>query len=94
MPSFEQALQVLYATDPELRANAAEVLGEVRDPRPVEPLIALLEDPEATVRMAAALAFRSLARPLIRSGDTRAVQPLIGVKTNRGTNWTSPIRPS
>ncbi len=37
---------------------------------------------------------RITARATWRRSSRSAVQPLIGVRTNRGTNWTRPIRPS
>lgn len=54
---------------PESREEAAEALGEIRDPRAVEPLIGALKDRDHEVRAEAADA-------LARIGDPRAVEPL------------------
>lgn len=40
--------------DPEVRRNAAWILGRQRDPRIVPPLIAAIQDPDETVRVRAA----------------------------------------
>ena len=40
--------------DPEVRKNAAEALGKIKDPRAVEPLIATLKDKDSEVRSNAA----------------------------------------
>ena len=53
-----------------LRYVAAEALGEIKDPRAVEPLIFALKDEESGVRSAAAKALGKIE-------DPRAVEPLI-----------------
>ena len=55
--------------DSDAREAAADALGEIGDPKAVEPLIAALKDPDDDVREAAAEA-------LGRIGDPRAVDPL------------------
>jgi len=52
-----------------IRRDAARALGELEDPRAVEPLIAALKDESFSVRKAAAEALGKI-------GDTRAVEPL------------------
>ena len=56
--------------DPEVRKNAAEALGKIKDPRVVEPLIAALKDENSGVRRIAAWALGVIQ-------DPRAVEPLI-----------------
>jgi HEAT repeat protein len=60
----------LRDANPEVRRHAAGTLGEVKDPRAVEPLIAALKDADAKVRFYAAGALAKL-------NDPRAVEPLI-----------------
>jgi len=55
--------------DYDVREAAADALGEIGDPRAVEPLIAALGDPDGDVREAAAEALGTI-------GDPRAVGPL------------------
>lgn len=57
---------------PESREEAAEALGEIRDPRAVDPLIAALNDRNPEVREEAAEALGKI-------GDPRAVEPLTGL---------------
>ncbi|MBN2284368.1 MAG: HEAT repeat domain-containing protein [Deltaproteobacteria bacterium] len=54
-----------------IRADVAEILGDISDSRSVEVLITALNDDDSGVRKNAAVA-------LGRIGDARAVQPLIG----------------
>jgi HEAT repeat protein len=63
-------LRQLRSKRPTVRAEAAERLGESKDQRAVEPLIAALEDADPLVRTKVALA-------LGRLGDQRAVAPLL-----------------
>jgi len=56
--------------DPEVRKNAAEALGKIKDPRAVEPLIEALKDKDFRVRWNAAEALGEI-------GDPKAVKPLI-----------------
>ncbi|HMA36537.1 MAG TPA: HEAT repeat domain-containing protein [Chloroflexia bacterium] len=58
------------AGDDDTRAEAAFALGQIGDPRAVEPLIAALRDEDTVVRTEAAAALGAL-------GDRRAVEPLI-----------------
>ena len=53
-----------------VRRTAAKALGEIGDPRAVEPLISMLKDKSSSVREATAAALEVL-------GDPRAVEPLI-----------------
>jgi HEAT repeat protein len=59
-------------TDPadEIRARAADALGEIKDARAVDSLLALLTDPADDVRKSAARALGEIKEP-------RAVEPLI-----------------
>lgn len=54
----------------QLRRQAAQALGEIKDPRAVEPLIAALKDEDSKVRM-------NTARALGEIKDPRAVRPLM-----------------
>ena len=56
--------------DPEIRAQAAKVLGDVRDAASAQPLMALLADPAPRARFFAAEA-------LGRVGDRTAVEPIV-----------------
>ena len=55
-----------------MRRAAAEALGELKDPRAVEPLMTMLKDSSSAVRCFA-------ARALGNIGDPRAVEPLIAL---------------
>lgn len=66
----DHLIGALGDSDPEMRCRAAEVLGELRDDRAVEPLLAALDDDRA-VRVAAVEA-------LGRIGDPRAIEALLG----------------
>jgi HEAT repeat protein len=63
-------LQALQDSNAKLRAVAAHALGELRDPRAVEPLLQVLDDPVPHVRKNTTIALRLLK-------DRRAVEPLI-----------------
>ncbi len=67
---IEGAIQRLSSPDRVVRAQAAEMLGELGDRRAVEPLIGVLEDAAPTVWPVA-------ARSLGQLGDLSAVVPLI-----------------
>ncbi len=54
---------------PESREEAAEALGEIRDPKAVDPLIGALKDRDHEVREEAAEALGKI-------GDRRAAEPL------------------
>src|SRR5271157_1077577 len=56
-PAVEPLIRALkYRKDSNVRINVARVLGKIKDPRAVEPLIAALKDTDGTVRSQAALA--------------------------------------
>ena len=76
-PAVESLLAVLESPTLSRRSDAAEVLGQIRDPRAVEPLIALLNDGSEVMR-------RVAARALGQIGDIRATWPLIAaLRDNR-----------
>jgi HEAT repeat protein len=58
-----------YQTDSHVRENAAKALGNIGDPKSIEPLIAALKDDEFNVRKNAAEALGKMGTP--------AVKPLI-----------------
>jgi len=70
---------LLDDADPEVRAQAARVLGDERDAEAAEALIAALRDASARVRMYAALA-------LGRIGDGRTMEPLFALLRATGTS--------
>ncbi len=63
-------LEFLADGDPEVRAQAAKVLGESAHSQALEPLVGLLEDPSLRVRFHAAVALGKLK-------SKQAVQPLL-----------------
>ncbi len=63
----------------QVRGTAIYTLGEMRETRAVEPLIAMLQDPDQHVRQIA-------ARALGKIGDKRAEEPLIGVLSQTSEN--------
>jgi len=67
---LEHLIGQLEDQDRNTRARAVERLGQIGDPRAVEPLIVALEDPEERVRLRAARVLGSI-------GDVRAVAPLV-----------------
>jgi HEAT repeat protein len=67
------------APDASRRMNAAQALGEIKDWRAVEPLVAALRDPAIPVRTSA-------ARALGEMRDPRAVEPLIAALSDPSFN--------
>jgi len=65
-----ELIEALKDEDSEVREFAAWVLGEIGDPKAVEPLIEALQDEDSTVRWRAANALGEI-------GDPKAVEPLI-----------------
>ena len=63
-------IEALGHSDRVFRQFAAVVLGKIKDPRAVEPLITALQDADSGVRGKAAVALGKI-------GDPRAVEPLI-----------------
>jgi len=61
-----------WGTNPviEIRMQAAEILGDLKDKRAVKPLISLLKDKSAEVRLKAIESLKKL-------GDIRSIEPLI-----------------
>ncbi len=68
--SLSDLVQNLSAGDVRVRADAAERLGDLKDPVAVDPLIGALKDEDANVRAEAVDSLR-------RIGDPKAVDPLI-----------------
>jgi len=65
----EGLINALKDEDEDVRTNAAEALGKIKDERAVEPLIRALKNKDDDVREEAAMALGEI-------GDTRAVEPL------------------
>lgn len=63
----------------QVRAEAAEALGELQNQAAVSPLITLLQDPDQTVRVAAIQALGKLE-------DQRAVEPLMALLQDKNTD--------
>ena len=68
-------VQELKNRNKDIRLGIIEVLGEIRDPRALEPLLGMLEDRSNEVRLQAALALGEL-------GDPRAIEYLIRLLRN------------
>ncbi len=68
---MDHLLSALKTRNKDIRLGVIEALGEIRDPRAVEPLIGLLGDKDNEVRWEAALALGEIA-------DPRALGPLEG----------------
>src|SRR3989338_10926189 len=69
-PTFEELIQQLNDTEPDIRADAAFSLGLLKDKRAVDPLIKCLSDDNEEVRAIAAFMLGELK-------DSRAIEPLI-----------------
>ena len=72
-PTFEDHLRALRSRDAYSRGFAANALGQLRDPRAVQPLITALRDRIADVRLQAVVALGNLGNPLARDPLYRAV---------------------
>jgi len=72
-----RALRLLTDPQPYVRARAAILVGETRNPRHAAQVLPLLQDPAAEVRVAAASALGSL-------GWTEAAAPLIALVEDEG----------
>jgi HEAT repeat protein len=72
---FEQTIEQLTHTNPEMRYQAAQQLGTSQDERAVEALIAALPDANAKVQYAA-------FSGLVKLADKRAAAPLVALLLN------------
>lgn len=72
--------KMLRDENSDVRDDAAFALGELNDPRMVEPLIAALQDKDPSVR-------DSVAQLLARLNDPRAVDPLIAALKDEKDEW-------
>ena len=59
-PAFPWLMSLLGSRDAYVRANAAWTLGKLKDPRAVEPLKALLTNPDSNVRKVAEAAIKKI----------------------------------
>ena len=88
--SFAQGLayyvSVLGSGQLQERVVAAETLGDMGDPRAVEPLIRALDDPATEVRWVA-------AKSLGRLGDPRAVPALIRALRSEARSGSGAVGP-
>jgi HEAT repeat protein len=73
---MDHLLAGLKTWNKDIRLGIIEALGEIGDPKAVEPLIMLLEDRNNEIRWEAALALGAI-------GDTRAIGPLKGALKDR-----------
>jgi HEAT repeat protein len=78
-PAVDPLLALLGGSDPDLRQQAAELLGAIPAPRAVPSLIAALQDKESYVRKYAAAALGAIR-------DPRADQPLIAATKDQDQN--------
>jgi len=91
-PAVDSLIATLSDADPDLREQAAELLGEIKDPRAVPPLIATLKDNTPPAKAPAELDANGVPLPHASEGaslrqysakalgeikDSRADQPLI-----------------
>lgn len=76
--------KLLSGPDARVRYCAVRALGQLGDPRAVEPLIELLSAPDSSTHDAAADALGEL-------GDPRAVEPLIKLLSGRGSNTRNAV---
>jgi quinoprotein glucose dehydrogenase len=85
--SAQPLIDLLADADPEVRANAARVLGHARVAAARDPLIARLADDSPRVKSLAAIALGRVAKP----GDRRAVQGLFRMAAKNGA--AEPVDP-
>jgi HEAT repeat protein len=78
-PVTEQ-IAALKDEDWVIRQEAAGLLGTFKDPRAVTPLIALLRDPDRSVREAASEALRSIGTPAVEALGACLEQPDLSVQ--------------
>lgn len=79
-PSVEALLGKLDDPDPDVRKFIIDILGDIKDTRPVPALIARLEDGDENVRVAAAEALGKIR-------DTRAVDALLVCLARYDQSW-------
>ena len=65
-----------YLKDPKVRLAAASALGQLRDPRAVAPLVAILENRPQNINYADTHLCDAVAAALGQIGDPRALEPL------------------
>jgi len=69
-PAVDLLIVALNDKNADIRKNAAEALGEIKDTRAINPLIASLGDEDTNVR-------KNAAEALGKIGDIRAIEPLV-----------------
>ncbi len=79
-PAVEAVLPLLATADPDVRKFAIDVLGDIRNARPVPEILARLVDDDENVRVAAAEALGKIR-------DRRAVDALAACLTSREHGW-------
>jgi HEAT repeat protein len=79
-PAVKSLVAGLKGRDPFVRRQSAQALGEIGDPRAVEPLIDLLSDPDALIR-------RHAVKALGKIEDPRAVTPIARVLSDSEEEW-------
>ena len=77
---FDYLSKQLKEPDADTRMRAAQILGENREPRAVEPLSAALSDPDAGVRQKAAEALGRLGAPSLKYLVTALSDPDVHVR--------------
>ena len=71
-PAVPQLIDELKNDDALVRRQAAQALGEIKDPRAVKPLIGLLQDKDPLIR-------RHTVNALGKIGDPRGASPLVAI---------------
>jgi len=78
--SVTEQIAALKDEDWVIREEAAGLLGTFKDPRAVMPLIALLRDPDRSVREAAVVALRAIGAPSVEALGACLEQPDLSVQ--------------
>ncbi len=78
--SVDALLKALETPDPDVRKFIVDILGNIRDPRAVLPLINRLEDPDENIRVASAEALGKIK-------DRRAVEALLACLARINQGW-------
>lgn len=80
-----EIIGILKDDNPSMRRSAAKTLGQIGDPRAVDPLIKTLYDPYSDIRATAVTA-------LAQIGDKRAVKPLKKLRRDENENVRQAVK--
>jgi len=84
MGTVDELIRQLETGSPNERYQAAELLGQLGDPKAIPPLIRALDDNDANVHIAA-------ARAVGKIGDLNAIQNLLDAYERRTVRFAQPI---